>query len=80
MTSDERWEQNFVQLMQFMETNHRRPSKHRVEEHQMLNWLKFNKRCYANDSLPHHRRERFEQFWAMAGEVQRINQYAYVSK
>ena len=28
----------------FMEENHRNPSRHRIEEHDMLNWLKANRK------------------------------------
>jgi hypothetical protein len=40
MTQDERWNLRYQEVMDFIETNHRNPSKHRIEEHDMLNWLK----------------------------------------
>ena len=33
MTQDERWQAQYDQMMAFMKENHRRPSKHRLEEH-----------------------------------------------
>jgi hypothetical protein len=30
--------------MRFLNENHRNPSKHRIEEHDMLNWLKANRK------------------------------------
>ena len=33
MTQDERWQRQYEEMMTFMENNHRRPSKHRLEEH-----------------------------------------------
>ena len=53
MTQDERWQSQYDKMMAFMKTNHRRPSKHRVEEHNMLNWFKSNKKQIAppEDSL-----------------------------
>ena len=47
MTQDERWQSQYDQMMAFMKTNHRRPSKHRVEEHNMLSWFKSNKKQIA---------------------------------
>lgn len=41
MTQDERWQRQYEEMMSFMESYHRRPSKHRLEEHDMLNWFKF---------------------------------------
>ncbi len=40
MTQNERWQRQYEEMMTFMENNHRRPSKHRLEEHDMLNWFK----------------------------------------
>lgn len=30
--------------MEIDETNHRNPSRHRIEEHDMLNWMKVNRK------------------------------------
>lgn len=40
MTQDNRWLARCKKVLDFMETNHRNPSRHRIEEHDMLNWLK----------------------------------------
>ena len=40
MTQDERWLTKYNGVMGFLEENHRNPSKHRIEEHDMLNWVK----------------------------------------
>lgn len=37
MTQDERWQENYKEVIDFIETNHRNPSKHRIEEHDYLN-------------------------------------------
>ena len=44
MTQDERWLVRYKEVMGFLEENHRNPSKHRIEEHDMLNWLKANRK------------------------------------
>ena len=36
MTQDERWQRQYEEMMTFMENNHRRPSKHRLEEHILM--------------------------------------------
>ncbi len=33
MTQDERWNLRYQEVMDFIETNHRNPSKHRIEKH-----------------------------------------------
>ena len=40
MTQDERWNKRYQDVMEFMEKNHRNLSRHRLEEHDMLNWVK----------------------------------------
>lgn len=44
MTQDERWLVRYEKVMAFLEDNHRNPSKHRIEEHDCLNWLKANRK------------------------------------
>ena len=51
MTQDELWKQNYRTFIDFMTTQKRRPSKHRLEEHQMLNWLKYQKKSLAQGKL-----------------------------
>ena len=44
MTQEERWMVRYEEVIDFIENNHRNPSKHRIEEHDMLNWLKANRK------------------------------------
>ena len=44
MTQEERWLINYNEVMDFIRTNCRAPSKHRIEEHLMLNWVKHNRK------------------------------------
>ena len=37
MTQDERWMLKYNEVMDFVETNHRNPSRHRLDDHDMLN-------------------------------------------
>lgn len=43
MTQDERWKLKYNEVMNFTATNHRNPSRYRIEDHDMLNWLKVNR-------------------------------------
>lgn len=38
MTQEERWMVRYEEVIDFIENNHRNPSKHRIEEYDMLNW------------------------------------------
>lgn len=75
MTQDEKWQQQYDQVMAFMETNQRRPSKHRIEEHLMLNWFKHNKKLTAKGEMPQFRLEKFKILLETADKYRRLNQY-----
>ena len=44
MTQDERWIAKYNEVVEFINTNHRNPSRHRIEDHDYLNWLKANRK------------------------------------
>ena len=75
MTQDERWQQQYEQMMAFMSENHRRPSKHRLEEHDMLNWYKATKKRIAKGELSEDRLEKFKTLQEVAEKYRRLNQY-----
>lgn len=43
MTHDERWMARYNEMVSFIETNHQNPSRHRIEEHDVLNGVKANR-------------------------------------
>ena len=79
MTRDELWEQNYNACLDFLTKNKKRPSKHRMEEHQMLNWIKYQKKRLAQEKMQPHRRERFKQLLELSENYLRKNQYAYAT-
>ena len=42
MTQDELWLSKCQELIDFIEKNHKNPSRHRIEDYLLLNWLKQN--------------------------------------
>ena len=40
MDQETSWLTRYNEVRDFIETTHRNPSKHRIEVHDMLNWLK----------------------------------------
>lgn len=75
MTQDELWLTKYQEVMVFMEKNHRNPSKHRVEEHQMLNFVKHNRKLMNKGELKVDRVEMFEKLLDMGERLKRVNQY-----
>ena len=75
MTQEERWQQQYEQMMSFMETNQRRPSKYRLEEHDMLNWFKATKKRIVKGELSEERLKKFNILLEVAEKYRRLNQY-----
>jgi len=75
MTQDERWQANYKEVVDFIEANKRNPSKHRIEEHDMLNWLKANRKALNAGKMKPERIEAFEKILALMEECKRVNQY-----
>lgn len=73
----ERWEQTYEQITNFVNDNKRRPSKHRPEELPMHNWIKHNRKLQLKNELPEKRNAQFQQLQKLIQQYQRINQYAY---
>lgn len=75
MTQEERWIVRYNEVMTFIETNKRNPSKHRIEEHDMLNWLKANRKQMNAGTLKPERVEKFRKLLEMTEHYKRKNQY-----
>lgn len=75
MTQDEKWTIRYKKVVSFIEANHRNPSKHRVEEHLMLNWVKQQRKLLNAGKLKEDRVGRFSELLALIEENKRINQY-----
>lgn len=72
---DERWNNRYEEVKSFIETNHRNPSKHRIEEHDMLNWVKHNRKVMNKGAMKEERLETFNALLALIEENKRKNQY-----
>ena len=75
MTQDERWLSRYNEVKAFIEANHRNPSKYRAEEHEMLNWLKANRKALNAGKMKPERVEKFKELLAMMEQHRRKNQY-----
>lgn len=76
MTQEERWLVRFQEVKNFIEVNHRNPSKHRMEEHLMLNFVKHNRKLMNAGTLKADRVEMFKELQALIEENKHKNQYA----
>ena len=76
MDQETRWLTKYNEVKEFIEREHRNPSKHRIEEHDMLNWLKANRKKMNADGLKPERVEKFKELLALTEVYRRKNQYA----
>ena len=75
MTQDEKWLLKYNEVVGFIQTNHRNPSKHRIEEHDMLNWLKANRKALNAGKMKPERGEKFRKLLEMTELYRRKNQW-----
>lgn len=65
----------YDEAMEFLETNHRNPSRHRLEEHLLLNWIKHNRKVMNRGGMKEERVEKFEKLLGKVEELKRVNQW-----
>ena len=75
MDQETRWLTQYNEVKSFIEINHRNPSRHRIEEHDMLNWLKANRKLLNAGKMKPDRIKMFEELLALIEQYKRVNQY-----
>ena len=75
MKQDERWLARYNEIKTFIENNKRNPSKYRMEEHDILNWLKANRKLMNAGKMKPERIKMFEELLALIEQYKRVNQY-----
>ena len=75
MKQNERRNLHYDQVMRFLVDNHRRTSKYRLEEYQMLNWMEYTKKAIDKGSYPSDRREKIKKLMETEERYKIMNQY-----
>ena len=75
MDQETRWLTKYNEVKNFIEVNHRNPSRHRIEEHDMLNWLKASRKRMNAGELKPERVELFNKLLALTEENKHVNQW-----
>ena len=76
MTQDEKWRVRYEEVVSFIETNHRNPSRHKIEERgRYLNWIKANRKAINAGKMKADRVEKFKELVALTEQYRRKNQY-----
>lgn len=65
----------YKELVDFIEINKRNLLRHRLEEHDMLNWLKATRKKMNAGKLKEERLEKFQKLLELGEKYKRMNQY-----
>lgn len=75
MTQEERWNAKYNEVKNFIEVNHRNPSRHHIEEHLLLNWVKQQRKMMNAGTLKPERIEPFKRLLDLMEQNKRVNQH-----
>ena len=75
MTQEERWNIRCQEVMTFIETNKRNPSKYAPEERNMYNYLKHTRKQMNQGLLKENRIEAFKKLLEMMEQYKHVNQW-----
>ena len=75
MDQETRWLTRYDEVRNFILNNKRNPSRHHIEEHDMLNWLKANRKAMNAGKLKDDRIDAFNKLLELTDKYKRKNQY-----
>ena len=75
MTQSELWLAKWQESVDFLETNHRKPSKFILEERNMRSWWNHNKMLMNARELKPYRLEMFKRLLELGEMYKHVNQY-----
>ena len=75
MTQDERWLTRYNEVKEFIEREHRNPSKYVDAERGLRNWVKQQKKLMNAGALEGQRLRLFNELLALGEKYKRKNQY-----
>ncbi len=73
MDQETRWLTKYKEVVDFIEANHRNPSRHRIEEHDMLNWLKANRKAINSGKFKPERVKKFKRLLELGEKYRRVS-------
>ena len=75
MTQEERWQKRYEEVVDFIEVNHRNPSKYSPEEKLMVHFLKRGRKLMNASELKEPRLGMFKELMELSEKHRRKNQY-----
>lgn len=75
MTQEEKWQARYEEVVAFIETNKRNPSKFIPEERGLRNWVRHQQKLVNKGELKEERVGMLERLLSLWEEYKRVNQY-----
>lgn len=75
MDQETRWLTRYNEVVEFIETNHRNPSKYNMVERNMYNYIKYTRKQMNQGLLKADRIEAFKKLMELMEENKHVNQY-----
>ena len=76
MTQDEKWQKKYEDVIGFIESNKRNPSKYDAKERgDYYTWLKVNRKVMNAGKMKQERVERFKALLVLMEKYKRVNQH-----
>ena len=75
MTQDEKWLAKYEEVIAFIKSNHRNPSKYVDEERALVNWCKHQRKIINAGEMKPKRMKMFERLQELADKYKHVNQY-----
>ena len=76
MTPDESWVAKYYEVVSFIETNHRNPSKYDPKERILFgNWIKYNRKVYNAGKMKAERVLLFKKLLSLSEQYRHVNQF-----
>lgn len=75
MTQEERWMKRYNEVVSFIETNHRNPSKYVGSERALVNWAKQQRKLMNAGELEEPRLGMFKELQELSERYKHVNQW-----
>ena len=75
MDQETRWLTRYNEVKEFIEREHRNPSKFIPEERGLRNWVRHQQKLVNKDELKTERVEMYKELLALSEKYRRVNQY-----
>lgn len=65
----------YNEVVEFIQNNHRNPSRHRIKDHNMINWFQAHRKLMNADVLKEPRLSKLIELLDLCDEYKRDNQW-----